>query len=315
MDTHGIKNFYKVLADTLPIRWSEDGLREVAALSAPEGLLGKNEWLLRADYSLTVGRWFIEGLVDLGRYAQNTGNIGHLYQEINSRLSEVDPHAPRDEVRAAAMQLSLFAWREVIARRGAHRERPDVPLRESVWFKNDPLQRCYLCGYRFTPHAKDLFLRRRRDDIPPLKLVDFTRPRGLNRRHLRVELDHVIPVAEGGETDEDNLRLACGWCNITKSSLWSVYDAKSWAAGVIKHPTLGLVTVPQPLWILRLVAARARCEASEGCGARLVDHELYVAPQNANGALTPTNLKVVCGKHDPWAGHRLVSPAILANSK
>jgi len=238
-----------------------------------------------------------------------------LFQEINTQLHELDPQAPKDEVNAAAKQLALFAWREVEARRGARRERPDNSLRRLIWFKYDPLQRCYLCGYRFTPHAKDLFLRRRKDQIPPLKLVDFTRPRGLSYRHLRVELDHVIPVAEGGETNEDNLRLACGWCNIVKSSLWSVYDAKSWAVGVIKHPSLGLVTVPQPLWTLRLVAARARCEASEGCGARLVDHELFIAPHNPKGSLTPTNLRVVCGKHDPWAGHRLVSPALLAKSK
>ncbi|MGQ7750342.1 HNH endonuclease [Streptomyces sp. WC2508] len=275
------------------------------------GLLGKNEWILRADYSMTVGRWFIEGLVDLGRYARNSQNIGHLLVEISERLREIDPMAPQDEIQAAARQLTTFAWREVEARRNVRRERIDRALRDAVWFRDEPLQRCYLCGYRFSEHAKNLFLRRSRVPLAPHKLVDFTRPRGVNPRHLRVELDHVIPVAEGGKTNAANLRLACGWCNNAKSSLWSVYDAKAWSIGVIQHPSLGHISVPQPLWMLRMVATRARCEVVGGCGARLTTDELFIAPRIIKGALTPTNLMVVCRRHDPWVGQRLVSPTLL----
>ncbi|WP_417188505.1 HNH endonuclease [Streptomyces scabiei] len=311
MDTHGIRNFYRVLGDTLPNRWSEDGLREIAQLNIPGDLLGKNGWILRADYSMTVGRWFIEGIVDLGRYARNTDNIGHLFLEISTCLRELDPTVPNDEIRSASRQLATFAWREVAARRNAGRERIDRALRDAVWFRDEPLQRCYLCGYKFSSNARDLFLQRTRVPLEPHKLVDFTRPRGVKPRHLTVELDHVIPVAEGGATDEENLRLACGWCNIAKSSLWSLYDAKAWSSGVIEHPSLGHVSVPQPLWMLRIVATRARCETPDGCGAKLETDELFVAPRNSKGALTPTNLMVVCRKHDPWVGHRLVSPNLL----
>ncbi|MEU0217473.1 HNH endonuclease signature motif containing protein [Streptomyces sp. NPDC006265] len=315
MDTQPIENFYRTLDRALGNRWSESDLKEVAELSAPSGLLGRNEWILRADYSITVGRWFIEGLVDLGRYARNTENIGYLFREISQRLQEMDPQAPKDELQQIARQLTSFAWRDVKARREAGRERIDNALRSVVWFRDEPLQRCYLCGYKFCPQARDLFLRRTSDPVEPHKLVDFTRPRGVRSRHLRVELDHVVPVAEGGTADEDNLRLACGWCNNVKSNLWSVYDAKAWSIGVIEHPSLGVISVPQPFWTLRVVATRARCEAPQGCGARLIDHELFAAPRNIKGALTPTNLMVVCREHDPWAGHRLVSPRLLPGRK
>lgn len=312
MDTRGIKNFYSALGEALPNRWSEDGVRKISHLATPEGLLGKNEWILRADYSMTVGRWFIEGLVDLGRYARNTENIGHLFKEMSACLRELDPSAPLDEVKAAARQLATFAWREVEARRTAGRPNIDRALKNAVWFRDEPMQRCYLCGYRFSTHAKDRFLGRSALPLKAHNLVDFTRPRGVKPRHLGVELDHVIPVAEGGATDEGNLKLACGWCNIVKSSLWSVYDAKAWSAGVIDHPSLGLTSVPQPLWMLRIVATRARCESPEGCSALLTTNELFVAPRNLKGALTPTNLMVVCRQHDPWAAHRLISPTLLA---
>lgn len=317
MDTHGISQFYKILTDTLPTRWTESGLREVAGLSAPSGILGKNEWILKADYAITVGRWFLEGLVDLARHVESGSNIGHVYVEIFAQLRVLSQHAPEDEVELAATQLADFAWREIEARRGIGRERISAALRQAVWFNSGPDQRCYLCGYRFTQHARDLFLRRTQQEMAPLTLVDFTRPRGLNARHLRIELDHKIPVAEGGATDEDNLYLACGWCNLTKSKLWSVYDAKAWAAGIVKHPDpkIGTVTIPQPLWILRLIAARGRCEAAATCPARLNNSELFAAPFRAGGALTPTNLMVVCCQHDPWASSRFIAPSFLPSRK
>ncbi|MFF4926856.1 HNH endonuclease [Kitasatospora sp. NPDC001261] len=311
MDTHEIQHFYKVLADAFPTRWTEDGLRRIAQLNAPSGILGKNEWLLRADYAMTVGRWFLEGIIDVRRHARGTSNIGHVFKEVRTSLTSLCRDSPADEIDGAATELASLAWREVVALRGAGRERITRSMKVAVWLSNGPDQRCYLCGYSFSIHARDLLLGRTRANLAPLSMVDFTRPRGANWRHLRIELDHEIPVAEGGVTDESNLRLTCGWCNVTKSSLWSFYDAKAWIAGEMNHPTLGFVSIPQPLWMLRIVAARGRCEAAAGCTARLENSELFVAPHNPTGSMTPTNLLVVCASHDPWAAHRLVSPALL----
>lgn len=311
MNTHAVESFFNTLADVFPERWTQDALREVSRLDVPSVVFGANDWLLKADHATTVARWFVEGLVDLAPYEfDDSLNIGHLYKELITQMRSLTP-APDDEVRKAARKLASFAWHDVILRRNMGRKAIRKRLREEVWFREEPNQRCYLCGYKFTPLARDLFLHRTAGALTPRNLVDFTRPRGRSARHLAVEVDHVMPVIEGGATDIDNLRLACGWCNIVKSRYCAIYDAKSWSVGVVSHPILGHVSVPQPLWLLRLVAIRGRCEERSSCQARLADHELFVAPRSPKGALTPTNLMVVCQDHDPWRHQRLVNPALL----
>ncbi|MFC7870788.1 HNH endonuclease [[Kitasatospora] papulosa] len=129
---------------------------------------------------------------------------------------------------------------------------------------------------------------------------------------LCVEVDHVVPVAEGGATAVDNLRLACGWCNSVKNRYTNIYDTIPWSAGILSHPALGPVTRPQPLWVLRTVATRRRCEFAEGCTARIEGAELFAGPRNQGGALTPVNVAVYCEQHDPWHLDRWIGPKRLA---
>ncbi|MFF9429399.1 HNH endonuclease [Streptomyces sp. NPDC014746] len=175
-----------------------------------------------------------------------------------------------------------------------------------------PEPRCYLCGFLFGSHARDRFLGESKEYPPPLALVDFTRPRGERSAQLCIEVDHVIPVAEGGQTVVENLRLACGWCNSTKNRYTNIYDATPWSGGIFQHPALGAVTRPQPLWVLRTIATRRRCEFPDGCPAKVENSELFAGPRNANGALTPVNLAVYCEQHDPWRLDRWVGPKRLA---
>jgi hypothetical protein len=42
-----------------------------------------------------------------------------------------------------------------------------------------------------------------------------------------LEIDHIIPIAEGGTNDEDNLWLACRACNLAKSKQTFAYDPQS----------------------------------------------------------------------------------------
>ena len=37
------------------------------------------------------------------------------------------------------------------------------------------------------------------------------------RRAIQLEMDHVVPVSKGGETEESNLQTLCRWCNRAKS--------------------------------------------------------------------------------------------------
>jgi hypothetical protein len=278
----------------------------------PGPILGSQPWLVSADAVLTWTRWYIDGIADSRRYIENDGlEYPHLYVEVRDRLRTDNPGLPADELQVAATAVSELAWSEISRRRAARREVIPQGLKEQLWFSAEPIPRCYLCGYAFGSLARDRLLARlstprlTEADLP--LLVDFTRPRGRIVRDLGIEIDHVRPASTGGETNESNLRLACGWCNRVKSAHGLLYDASATSASSIRTPQLGSVAVPQPLWVLRTVATRGRCEHSSGCSARVGDHELFLAPRNPRGALNPINALVYCDEHDPWATARFVA--------
>jgi hypothetical protein len=292
--------------------WDETSLRDLALVQIPSDIMGSRRWLLESDVRLTWTRWFIDGLTDRSRYIRDRSrNYAQLYSEILGALRLQHPTDPIDEVQAVAGVLSNFAWDEVSRMRQAGRRTIKQSVKEDLWFAAEPDPRCYLCGYGFSDFARDRFLgRSEKLSIGLPLLVDFTRPRGLNLRDLLIEVDHVSPVAGGGDTTYANLRLACGWCNRVKSNKRSILDAPASSSSRLVRTTIGHISVPQPLWVLRIVATRGRCEDPSGCAASLSTHELFVASRSAVGALNPANAIVACQEHDPWAASRWVSPAL-----
>jgi hypothetical protein len=297
--------------------WDVAALQHLATAQVPRDILGAHAWLTEADIRLTWASWFVDGLVDRRPFIHsNRLGYAHLYSEVQSRMRLLAPTLPIDELRRAAAAVTDFAWDDIDARRGRGRGAVTPQMRADLWFAAEPTPRCYLCGYEFSDHARDRLLGRSTAGQPepsnlPL-LVDFTRPRGLVPRDLMIEIDHVAPVANGGKTILDNLRLSCGWCNRVKAANTSLYTAPSGYSGEITSRELGIVTVPQPLWVLRLVATRGRCEEPSGCSAVLATSELFLAPRNPQGTITPTNAMVTCSNHDPWATARFVSRAKLS---
>jgi hypothetical protein len=293
--------------------WSDDSLRSLATQQIPAEIFGPHRWLLEADVRITWVNWFVESLLDLTAYVRDERlEYAQLYASVRSELRSRHRSAPDDELNRTAAKIADFAWSDVAARRTSGRRNIPRAIREELWYAAEPDPRCYLCGYLFDDYARDKYLGRTplRVVRPPL-LVDLTRPRGLTLRGVQIEVDHVIPVAAGGESELSNLRLACGWCNSVKSNRLSIYESSSTPKFEIMTPDLGRVSIPHPLWILRIVATRARCEHESGCDARLETHELFVAPLNRRGALNPANAYVCCRGHDPWATTRLVGTEVL----
>lgn len=294
--------------------WSPGALQALAAKGVPDAVLGGSGWLLRSDAAATWARWYFEAFADTARYVDDDSlNFGPLYAQVRDGLRTAHHGAPDDEIADLARAVALAAWRDVRQRRSARRHRLSEPQREELWFREEPGVRCYLCGYLFTSHAKARFLRRvsRADPVALPLLVDFLRPRGRNARDVDAEADHVLPVAGGGPNDLDNLRIACGWCNRAKSRYAELYDAAAWSPATFDHPRLGKISLPQPLWVVRLVGVRKRCEWQGGCAARLAADELFLAPRRLSGALNPLNAAVYCAAHDPWASERFVGPSLL----
>lgn len=56
--------------------------------------------------------------------------------------------------------------------------------------------------------------------------------------NFRFEVEHVIPVSQGGEDDESNVALACRSCNVHKGADVSGVDSTSGEVVRLFHPRL-----------------------------------------------------------------------------
>ena len=296
--------------------WSGDRLRELSEMEVPESALGRSGWLLRADAALTWGRWLLAGVADPAAYVAHDDehhSFANLYAAVRTVVDAEGVDLDADGARSLARGLARAAWDEIQFQRFRSRRVLTRQLKDQVWFAAEPEPRCHLCGYAFDDAATDRYFGRSAATELPL-LVDFTRPRGRNGRDLSIEVDHVRPVAAGGADDLDNLRLACGWCNRAKWFLDHLYSVPAWRPSIVRHPRLGLVSAPRPLWVVRIVSAVGRCE-HPNCSARLSSNELFVAPRRLGGALTPTNIGVWCADHDPWSTERFIGAALLSQDE
>jgi hypothetical protein len=168
-----------------------------------------------------------------------------------------------------------------------------------------PEVRCWICGYSFSTGVVDRFLS---DEFQAhgtkLKFVDVFKPIGRVNNDTRIEIDHVLPFSAGG-AEGDNLRLACGWCNRNKAAAFSIYE-QAITPSAVNLSSKRRINIPRPIWVLRLLATRRRCEAQGGCECRTSTHELTVALHNPAGDPNPMNLMVICRDHDPMSADRFV---------
>ena len=58
--------------------------------------------------------------------------------------------------------------------------------------------RCWICGEVFSKAAIENFRDSTVRDVSLPDFVDIFKPRGLSRRDLAVEVDHVVPHSQGG---------------------------------------------------------------------------------------------------------------------
>ena len=291
--------------------WESNAIRQMSNLTVPERIYGGREELLRGDIHFVWARWFLESICDPTRFLSNTKyGYAHIFREVYTNLGALLSDTPRDEVRSLSSELAGLVLAEVIARAAKSRQSIDLDERKRIFGESVRPARCWVCGYRFTDAAVMTFLRD--EDASPvraLSFVDCMTLRGRQARDLLIEVDHVVPVAAGGHGGK-NLRLACGWCNRHKSDNLSLYD-QAFSPLRIQHPVLGVMTIPRPFWVVRLLSYRGRCEWTGGCDRTAANTELLVAARRPSGAMNPANVTVVCESHDPLQGNRLVNNELI----
>lgn len=286
--------------------WSRDGLRGLARLQVPERVLGELSDLLRGDANRQWASWYLGTICDVDAYARLGTDYPYIFADVLSYVRAAMTELNERDKKELASQVAKLAHGEA-KRRAVNRTRAslDMALRRQLVDLASGTPHCWVCGWRFQQEAIDRFLELSEDVPQTPQLIDVFKPIGLNRRHLRIEIDHVAPFSRGGADSGDNLRLCCGWCNAHKSNRSSIYEVSGDAKSV-KGPAL-VRALPQPFWVVRILAM----EAERG-GLSPKDSELTVALRNPNGAVNPANLIVVSYDADPMGSDRFQSYEVVS---
>ena len=245
--------------------WRMADLVAMSSRVPPDAMLPRNEPILRADAYAIWFRWFVEGLCNPLRYVEDeTKTIIDVLADVLARVDALYSGEPQDERRAFAQKISQRIMLEVERHRQLKRIGASPALKRDLVDEAGGEPRCWICGFKFSEHAVDRFLKKRKAiELELPQFVDVLRPRGIVHRDIGIEVEHIVPVAGGGG-GRDNLALACGWCNKSKGARTSIYDADGrpprsvYALGsVVWHE------LPHPFWTVRILATR--CGASTGC--------------------------------------------------
>lgn len=288
--------------------WAFDDLHTIASQRLPDAITDRNDLILRADAHSLWLRWFIEGFCNPLRYVDDkTKNDAHVFLDVTTRVNEMFSHEPLSVRNTFSKQISEQVMAEVRRQRDLKRDFATITLKREL-ISASATPRCWMCGYAFTSEAIALFLKKPGAAALQLPtIVDIFRPRGLIKRDISIEVEHVIPVASGGRGIE-NLKLACGWCNRHKGAKTLLYDA-AFRAPRTPYQLGGqrMYELPHPFWTIRILAIRRKCEYEQGCNAHADTHEMFIAPASCLGSPNPSNLQVFCGEHDPYRLSRFLN--------
>ena len=291
--------------------WRREDLISMSTHVPPESMLARNETVLRADAHSLWFRWFIQGICNPLRYVEDDRkSMVDVLADTIPRINELYRTEPESERKELAAGIAKHVMAEVTRRRGIARVNATMSQKRDLVDDTLGQPRCWVCGFLFSKAAVDIFLKKKTGatlNVP--RLVDIFRPRGLIERDIRIEVEHIVPVASGGG-GKDNLALSCGWCNKSKGALTSLYDADAHAPlARFKTGSTSWHELPHPFWTVRLLAIRAKCEFSGhgGCAATTKTDELFIAPSDHRGSPNPSNLHVYCTKHDPYSIDRFVN--------
>jgi hypothetical protein len=285
--------------------WSSDGVGSMATRALPDGLLGPRSSILKADINLLWARWFLESVCGPALIVEAQRGYAFVLRAVRDQIDVWYSGYSREERSKLSKVMARFVLEEA----------NQVKLSRQVFSRDEKLvfldnagnpPRCWICGYEFEASAIESFLGSSRPHgLRPF--VDFAKPR-LRQRDYSIEIDHIVPFSQGGGGDS-NLSLACGWCNKTKGARSTLYDVQARPLRFL-HPKFGITSLPQPFWVVRILALRRRCE-HESCGHSVSTSELTTLPRNRAGAMNPMNLKVTCKEHDYFGADRLVHRKLL----
>ncbi|MFN6484118.1 MULTISPECIES: HNH endonuclease [unclassified Nostoc] len=309
MEFAEIQSFLETTADKLEAYWDEKSLSYISNQKVPDFIMSGRGLLLRSDIHILWTQWFLESICDPEIFANSTQGYAYLLKTVKERIPFIFPEISARERNKLTINIARLLEKEVQRRKIKKRTVVSRDDRKLLWDIYGAEQRCWICGYKFTKWAENKFLGYTNNNEAPLPMfVDYMTLHGLIERDICVELDHAVPFSKGG-CEEDNLRLACGWCNSHKGDRISLYDV-ALKPRTLEYPNSRKQSIPHPFWIVRLLSVRRSCEYEGGCNQTVENAQLTVFPRHPEGAMNPTNLRVICPEHDPLGSNRFVSRTI-----
>lgn len=291
--------------------WDRSSLEDLARLQVPDSVLGRQKSLVRADINEQWARWFVESLADPRHYAKGRTSYPQIFSDILRMVDMRFGHFTRPQRQELASSAAKITKR-LAEQFSSSTARKSIPLAEKKFLlgiAGEP-PRCWICGGSFSEEAIENYLFQAGHIVPQPAFIDVLKPRGLIARDLNIEIDHVLPFSRGGD-EENNLALACGWCNRHKSDYSSIYDIEGRPREAGTND-LGINSLPQPFWTVRILATVRTCEHPDGCNQSSDNSNLTISPLNACAAMNPANLHVTCYIHDPLRNVRLQSARIVS---
>lgn len=288
-------------AESVP--WLPERLEALSSQCVPDAVFGGWSSMLRGDARRLWTEWFVTAFAD--PFSINASRFAHCYALCSESVDREFPQASPEERRSLAFGIARALGLEAKRRNETGRGIISRKDRQQLLADAGVQPRCWICGYAFSGQIVDAFADGVRAS-PSLPLfLDAWRPHGRNPRDVGIEVDHVLAVHEGGEGESDNLRLACGWCNVHKGARSNIYEVAARASRVF-HPRWGQIAVPWPFWVVRMMALRRGCEYPDGCSRRAEDCALRIAPRRFGGDANPMNCWICCPEHDPIREWRFV---------
>lgn len=302
-------NFYRSAYSFDQAVWDLGTSQGLAGLAIDPKIHRNRDYYLESDIRRLWAQWFIEGVLDPYALIEKFDEpaLMDVMKEVEHSLAStfnIPTNISWPPIRASISEALLRRVEQIIAlqKRKAFTSKD----RELLLAQAGPDPRCWICGDAFSKEAVSIF----KGESAKINLpfyIDILRPKGLKERHLKIEIDHIFPIAKGGEHDIANFRLCCGWCNIHKKDRTSLYEVNG-APVRLKHGVItkstSIRTIPRSFWSVRAMGLLQRCE-HEGCTATASNAPLLISLIEPSGAATPSNLRVVCDKHDEYSASRL----------
>lgn len=282
--------------------WDADDVLTLAGVDI-RAITGRSFGLLQSDYVLILGRWFSQSILtpELDQMSETHRTVV-IMRRAKIMIKALNVELNDREVESASSILARGALDTLSQLSPAKRQPVSLSLRYRLVDAYRGEVFCWLCGYRFVGEAVENFLRGTPYHSPVQFLVDFVYPRGSKDRDVSIVVDHVSPLARGGVDTFENMRLACSFCNSSKSDAITLYEGRREMRS-FHHPNLGYVYLPSRSWIVRLFALSGSCAK---CEKRASEGQLFVGHVSGAWGMNPVSMRVFCEDHEGLGPDRFV---------